>query len=96
MTKLAEGPASENAKKILEAEKKASDKSRADYQSRMKGKPTPTQEENDLAMCGAQFIEHEPDGSDLDPGGGPPTLEPRHMEAERPARGYTTRGHRAE
>jgi len=71
MTKLADDSATENAKKLAEAEKKASDESRAQYSSKMKGKPTPTQEENDLAACGAHILEHEADGSDPDPHGGP-------------------------
>jgi len=71
MTKIADNPATENAKKIVEAEKKASDESRAQFAAKMKGKPTPTQEENDLAACGANILEHEADGSDPDPHGGP-------------------------
>jgi hypothetical protein len=34
--------------------------------ARTKGKPTPTQDECDRAMLGETFLEHEPDGSDLD------------------------------
>ena len=66
-TKLADDPATEQAKKTYESEKKLSDASKATYESKMKGKPTPTQEENDLAACGAHILEHEADGSDLDP-----------------------------
>jgi hypothetical protein len=58
-----------NAKKRLADEKKLSDRSRAEYAERMKGKPTPTQEENDLAALGAHIAHHEEDGSDPDPHG---------------------------
>jgi|SRR6516162_192651 hypothetical protein len=68
-TKYADDPATENAKKALEAEKKVSDVSKAEYAKRMKGKPTPTQEENDLAMLGAHILTHEDDGSEPDPHG---------------------------
>jgi hypothetical protein len=57
----------EAAKQQLTEERKVSDKTRADFIERTKGKPTPTQEENDLAVLGAHFHEHEPDGSELDP-----------------------------
>lgn len=67
MTKLADNQQTENAKKAVEADKKALEKSRAEYAERSKGKPTPTQEENDLAAHGAHILEHEHDGSDPDP-----------------------------
>ena len=56
-------------------------------------KPTPTQEENDLAASGEHVIEHEPDGS-------PPEgdyLDPRTrtMESGRLGGTYTTREARA-
>ena len=57
----------EAAKQQLAEERKATEKSRQDFAERIKGKPTPTQEENDLARLGAHFHEHEPDGSDPDP-----------------------------
>jgi hypothetical protein len=64
---MAEDSATELAKKRLEEEKKISDKSRAEFAERMKGKPTPTQEENDIAALGGHITEHEADGSDPDP-----------------------------
>jgi len=88
MTKTADNPATENAKKIVEAEKKASDESRAQFAAKTKGKPTPTQEENDLAACGANILEHEADGSDPDPHGGP--IQDKVMTPA-PAGGYQTR-----
>jgi hypothetical protein len=80
---MADNEATEAAKKKLAEERKVSDKVKADFAQRAKGKPTPTQEENDLAALGATFTEHEPDGSDPDP-------NVRHVEAEKPG-GYQTR-----
>lgn len=98
MTKLADDAATENAKKALEQERKLPEKSRSDFASRMKGKPTPTQEELDLTNCGAHIIEHEADGSDPDPTGqavpGASGNQHRSMEAERSTQhrgGYATR-----
>jgi hypothetical protein len=89
----ANDPATENAKKALEQERKISDKSRAEYARLSKGKPTPTQEELDLAALGAHILEHEPDGSDPDPQN-QPVHETRHLEADKTqthARPYQTR-----
>jgi hypothetical protein len=95
-TKYADDAATEAARKAVEADKKASDKTRAEYEMRAKGKPTPTQEENDLVMHGAHILEHEHDGSEPDP-----TNVTRHVEAapSRPAQAYQTRqqtAHKAE
>jgi hypothetical protein len=98
MTKLADNPATEAAKKAVEADRKALEQARAEYASRMMGKPTPTQEENDLAVCGANVLEHEPDGSDPDPFN-KPFVEVKHVEAEKPhakPQNYQTRSHKAE
>jgi hypothetical protein len=78
-TKLADDPQTENAKKVYEQEKKATEKTRSEYARLSKGKPTPTQEENDLANLGAHILEHEEDGSDPDPN----VTSTRHMEADR-------------
>jgi hypothetical protein len=67
MTKYADDPATENAKKLLAEESKIVDRSRAEYAKRMKGKPTPTQEELNMSALGAHILEHEEDGSDPDP-----------------------------
>jgi hypothetical protein len=83
-TKMADNPQTEAAKKAVEADKKIADKSRAEYAERMKGKPTPTQEENDLAMYGAHILEHEHDGSDPDP-------NVKSLEPEKHPQGYQTR-----
>jgi hypothetical protein len=78
-TKMADDAATEQAKKQYEEEKKVTEKVRADSAARLKGKPTPTQEENDLVALGAHILEHESDGSDPDtgmtPGGGTKHLE---------------------
>jgi hypothetical protein len=79
-------PENAAAAKQLAEEKKYSDASKAQYAERMKGKPTPTQEENDLAALGAHFHEHEPDGSDPDP------FQTKQSEAAKPSGGgYQTR-----
>ena len=80
-----ENTAAEAAKKQLATEREASEKSRAEFAERMKGKPTPTQEENDLAVLGAPVFEKEEDGSGPDP-----NMTPRSSEA-RPGGTYQTR-----
>jgi hypothetical protein len=84
-----QSPENEAAAKQLAEEQKASDKSKQDFIERTKGKPTPTQEENDLAALGAHFHEHEADGSDPDPN----AAAAKHLEAKKPAggAGYSTR-----
>lgn len=39
------------------------EKSAQEFAERMKGRPTPTQEENDRAARGEHIAKHEPDGS---------------------------------
>jgi hypothetical protein len=73
-TKYADDPATEHARKQLEIEKKLTDRSRAEYAERAKGKPTPTQEELDMSMLGAHILEHEDDG------GGPDPNDPVHRD----------------
>jgi hypothetical protein len=75
----------EAAQKQLAQEQQLTEKSKQEYAERTKGKPTPTQQENDLAACGAHFHEHEPDGSDPDP------YATKEMEAKKPTGGYQTR-----
>jgi len=86
MTKYADNPATEAARKALAEDKQALEKTRAEYAQRMAGKPTPTQEENDMAKLGAQILEHEDDGSGPDPF----NFSPRHMDAGHGG-GYSTR-----
>jgi len=77
-------------KEALEKAREATEKTRKDAQERLsKGKPTPTQDENDRFALGEHILEHEDDGS------GPEehnTLT-RNVEAKRPAAGagYQTR-----
>jgi hypothetical protein len=87
---MADEPTIAAAKKQLATEREVSDKSRAEYAERMKGKPTPTQEENDLAILGAPVVEKEDDGSG-------PEVHTRSVEAEapKPAATYQTRQARA-
>jgi len=80
---MADDPATENAKKALAEQRQVSEKSKQEFAERSKGKPTPTQEENDLAALGAHIMEHEHDGSDPDP-------NVRQMEAAKP-QPYQTR-----
>ena len=55
-------------RKRLADERSAREKKQAEQRDAMAGvKPTPTQEENDLAASGEPVTEHEPDGSPPDP-----------------------------
>jgi hypothetical protein len=59
---------SEATKKRLADEKSAREKKQVEQRDVMAGvKPTPTQEENDLAASGEHVTEHEADGSPPDP-----------------------------
>jgi len=78
--------AKDAAREVLAREKEASDKAKAEYAERTKGKPTPTQEECDLAVLGAPSTEHEDDGS------GPDPYARKDVEAKKPSgSGYQTR-----
>jgi hypothetical protein len=97
-TKYADNAATEAAKKRYEDEKKGADKVRAASAAKLKGKPTPTQEENDLTMLGAHILEHEADGSDPDTAG---QVSGNPGEAsQKPAQSYQARqqpaAHKAE
>jgi hypothetical protein len=59
--------ATDVARKRLAEEREVTDRSRQEYTERMKGKPTPTQEENDIAALGGHIMEKEDDGSGPDP-----------------------------
>lgn len=100
MTKYADDAATEAAKKAYEEQKKGSDKSRAMTGEKLKGKPTPTQEENDMVMLGAHILEHEADGSDLDVNvlGSVPTSNPGSHETKPAPQSYQSRhtAHKAE
>lgn len=74
----------EDTKKKLAAEREA--RSKASKEAPADVKPTPTQEENDLAASGVHLTEHEPDGS-TDPN----APQTRQVEANKPKPGYQTR-----
>lgn len=79
----------ENTKRVVEAGKAAKAKSLEEHAARTKGRPTPTQEENDRATAGEHIVEHEHDGSDLDETSMP--LEHRTMHAKPGGADYQTR-----
>jgi hypothetical protein len=83
--------ADDTTKKRLADERAAREKSQAEHrEATAKTKPTPTQEENDLAASGEHVIEHEHDGSPVE---GEPHVK-RQAEANKPAAGrgdYSTR-----
>ena len=75
------------AKEEIQKEREQRAKNIAEFEKRQ-GKPTPTQEENDLAALGVHIETHEDDGS----GPEPKVNLTRQVEAEKPAGGhYTTR-----
>jgi hypothetical protein len=84
MTEYVDSAATEAARKQYEFDKQVSDRIRADAAERLgKGRPTPTQEEADMAMLGAPILMHDDDGSGPDP-------NTRAMDAGRGG-GYQTR-----
>lgn len=85
MTKFADDTSEELARKRVEEDRAQRDKSREEFAERSKGKPTPTQEENDLAAHGAHILEHEADGS------GPDPYVTRSLEAKPASASYETR-----
>ena len=87
---MAEQELNEDAKRRLEAGREAKERSLEEFARRTKGKPTPTQEENDEAALGKHFVEHEEDGGEPDPGGQVEPISHRSMEAGRGA-DYKTR-----
>jgi hypothetical protein len=79
-------PNRENRERLLKEGQEASEHSRKEFAERTRGRPTPTQEENDRAKLGEHVLEHEPDGGEADP------YHERNLEAQRGARtGYDTR-----
>jgi hypothetical protein len=76
----------EAVSKGLADEKEARKKQDEQRAGMLKGKPTPTQEENDRFALGDQIDEHEADGSDPDPNN-----FSKAVEAKKPAGAYSTR-----
>lgn len=87
MTEYAQNGATEHAKKLLEESRRVREQTAAAPAAAGKGKPTPTQEENDLVMLGAQIVRHDDDGSGPDPN----VVTTRHMEAQPAGAPYQTR-----
>lgn len=88
---MAETELNEAAKAELEAQRQLTQKSREEYAERTKGKPTPTQEENDRAAMGEHVVEKEADGAAPDPGGTVSAVaRVKAMEGARPGT-YQTR-----
>ena len=78
----------EDTKKKLAEERQAREKASQDHaKSVSEVKPTPTQEENDLAASGVYLAEHEEDGSPPDPN----APQDKQSEARKPKSGYQTR-----
>jgi hypothetical protein len=82
------------AKAQLAANKEAADKTREAQEAAAKGKPTPTQEENDLAKLGAHITEHEADGSPEQPQPYPGGTQTKQADAKKPTPAYQTRASR--
>jgi len=83
MTEYVESPATEAARKQYELDKQVAERIRSEYAERMKGRPTPSQEECDMAMLGAHILHHDDDGSG-------PDINVKALEAARGG-GYQTR-----
>jgi hypothetical protein len=82
----------EDTKKKLAEERKARDEASTKHAKMVsETKPTPTQEENDLAASGVHIPEHEDDGSGPDPNA--PAVAPHNkaMQADKPKPGYATK-----
>jgi hypothetical protein len=77
--------AEESKKKLAEQNKAREEASKASTKEGAAVKPTPTQEENDLAMMGVHMDEHEADGS------GPDPYQTKEVEAKKPVGTYPTR-----
>ncbi len=96
---MADADQAAQAKAALEADKKRQDEARKkvkeDRDAREKAskeapaavKPTPTQEENDLAASGVHVVEKEPDGSEEQPVG----ATTKESKPAAPKASYTTR-----
>ena len=78
----------DDTRKKLKDEREAREKASQEHaKSVAEVKPTPTQEENDLAASGVYLEEHEHDGSPADPN----APQDKQAEARKPKSGYQTR-----
>lgn len=91
MPEQTQSQTNEAAKRSLEQSQAAAEKTRTDQEAAARGKPTPTQQENDLAALGAHVVDKEPDGSPEQPAGAPnvhghapQSQEQRTQEAAKP------------
>jgi hypothetical protein len=83
----------EETKKKLAEEKTAREKQHAEHREAMAGvKPTPTQEENDLAASGVHVAEKEADGSPPDTGGATAAASAEHEKRQSEAGKTPQRG----
>lgn len=64
---MADDPGKATRDRILEENKKAVQESQRQFGERTRGRPTPTQAENDRAALGEHIAKHEDDGSGPDP-----------------------------
>jgi len=80
----------EEARKKVKEDREAREKSSREMSS-ADVKPTPTQEENDLAASGVHVPEHEPDGSEEQNVGGAQVKESKPTATPSPRAGYATR-----
>jgi hypothetical protein len=80
--------ADEAVAKALAESKERVERTRQEAGERLRGKPTPTQDENDRGALGEHVVEKEDDGSG-------PDYAQRVLEAQRPGGGYQTRETRA-
>lgn len=86
----AEKKRADEAKKKLADERQAREKAgKESAKAAADVKPTPTQEECDLAAMGVAVPEHEDDGSGPDPNVA--GAQKKDMESAKPKAGYTTR-----
>ena len=86
--------ADETKKKLADERKAREDRSNKAAKAAGDIKPTPTQEENDLAASGVHVAEHEDDGSEPDPNTPAPDAlghTTKQVEANKTKPGYTTR-----
>jgi hypothetical protein len=79
----------DDTKKRLADEKTAREANAKTAEALAGSKPTPTQEENDLAASGVPVIEHEDDGSGAEPT--PTTKQSEANKAPQQRGGYATR-----
>ena len=78
----------DDTRKKLKDEREAREKASQEHaKSVAEVKPTPTQEENDMAASGVYLSEHEDDGSGPDPN----APQTKQAEANKPKSGYQTR-----